>query len=183
MKIIFSRSLCSFFIFIILLHIGYESVHAQAEKESLKNLHWINAGLGVSSMGSFGGNAGLSIQYGKLIYTLRGTANSEEYLRGGDEFFDVGLLIGIASETQKSHASISIGIAIVTGSRYQKTPSFFGFGGKSVDIIPTIGLPIESQLFLKLSRSIGMGFNIYLNINKEEPFGGITLNLLLGKVK
>jgi len=170
---------------IIILILGFRSVIAQEKLEPDMYPIWINAGLGISSLGAIGGNAGLSVQSGKWLYTIRGTANSENsgILSGGDEFFDVALLFGIATENKKNHASFSIGIARVTGSRYREGSGGFLFSGKRNDISPTIGLPMESQLFFKISGFLGLGLNLYFNLNKEESFGGLSLNLMLGSLR
>jgi len=157
------------------------SVYGQYEvKPKTNNLYWIHAGLGRSSLGSLGASAGLGIQLNNLILSLRGTANAENYLEifsGGDEFFDVGLLVGIGARKQKVHASFSVGIARVTGSRY--------ISGERVDIDidPTIGFPIEVQLFHKAFRSSAIGLNFYWNINREKSFGGLTVGFMFGKLR
>ena len=78
--------------------------------------------------------------------------------------------------------SFSIGIARVTGNRYQGSGGFLS-GGKRVDIIPTIGFVSESQLFLKIGSSFGLGLNLYFNLNKEESFGGIAINIVFGALR
>ena len=187
MKVDFLSTLFIVFILIISQSLGFSSVFAQIETKPNDNLYWINGGLGRSSLGSLGGSAGISIQLKKMMFSLRATGNSEKggWFEGGDEFSDVGLLIGIATQRPKNHASFSVGLARVTGSRYieTETKGFSLFSGKRVDISPTIGFPIESQLFLKLSSWFGMGLNIYFNINEKRTFGGITLNLMLGKLR
>ncbi len=184
MKVTFLRYLFIILILITSLSLEFTSVFARTETKSNENLYWFNGGLGRSSLGSVGGSTGMSIQLKKMMFSMRATANSEGggILDGGDEFFDVGLLIGIATQRLKNNASFLVGIARVAGSRYIETSDSF-FGGKRVDIVPTIGFPIESQLFFKLSGWFGMGLNIYLNLNREETFGGITLNLMLGKLR
>jgi len=169
MKVTFSRYSSIILILLIFLFSEGTSVFAQTEEDLSNNLNWINVGLGFSSLGAIGGCADFNFQFKKLMFSLHATVNSEKsgILAGGDEFFDTGLLIGIATQSQENHASISVGIARVTGSRYKETTGGF-FGGKRVDIDPTIGFPI--------------GLNIYLNLNKEETFGGITLSLIFGKL-
>ncbi len=55
--------------------------------------------------------------------------------------------------------------------------------GERVSIDPVIGIPVQSQLFLKLNPNIGLGINFYLNFNKEKTFGGLTFNLVIGKIR
>lgn len=48
------------------------------------------------------------------------------------------------------------------------------------DKIHTIGIPIDINFTKGISTNFGLGFNLTLNINKEQTFGGFFLNLLLG---
>ncbi len=169
---------------IIIVFLSSESTYVYAQKEI-----WVHAGLGVNSLGPFpgspGGSAGLSIQPKKLIFSFRMTANLEDIVFStGSEFYDIGLLVGVATQNRKSHTSFSIGLARVTGIRVTENVQcvFFCFNER-VDIDPTIGVPIVFQYFMKVSGVIGYGFNIYWNINNVKSFGGITLNLMLGKLQ
>ena len=99
----------------------------------------------------------------------------------GSEFYDIGLLVGVATQNRKSHTSFSIGLARVTGIRVTENVQLYF--NERVDIDPTIGIPIEFQRFVKVSGGFGIGFNIYWNINNVKSFGGITLNLMLGKLR
>ena len=186
-----SFSIYSLLVCIIIVFLSSESTYVYAQ-----NGVWIHAGLGISSLGPFGGSpggsAGLSIQSKKLIFSLRATANKEdavEIFTAGEEFYDVGLLVGIATQNLKTHTSFSVGLARVTGFRIMETTVEYEdcflcfYSEKRVDIDPTIGIPIEFQRFVKVSGGFGIGFNIYWNINNVKSFGGITLNLMLGKLR
>jgi len=187
MKGSFSSYSLMVYTIIVSLSSGSTSVYGQNEVKPKMNLYWIHAGLGRSSLGSLGASAGLGIQLNNLIFSLRGTANAEEFgiFSGGDEFFDLGLLVGIGTRKQKVHASFSVGIARVTGSRFMETTEggFLGSDGKSVAIDPAIGFPLELQLFHKVYRSSGIGLNFYWNLNHEESFGGLTVNFMFGKLR
>ncbi|MCH8126734.1 hypothetical protein IIC38_12325 [candidate division KSB1 bacterium] len=179
-----SFSIYSLLVCIIIVFLSSESTYVYAQNEV-----WIHAGLGISSLGPFGGSpggsAGLSIQSKKLIFSFRMTANLEDIVFStGSEFYDIGLLVGVATQNRKSHTSFSIGLARVTGIRVTENVQcvFFCFNER-VDIDPTIGVPIVFQYFMKVSGVIGYGFNIYWNINNVKSFGGITLNLMLGKLR
>jgi hypothetical protein len=145
--------------------------------------YWLNVGIGRSSMGGFAGSANISIQFNKYLVSLRATGNTEttDFLSSGDEFYDIGLLFGIAPLRSEMLVSAAIGIALVGGSRDTGESSWF-FGNVGRENIGTnIGLPIEIQIFQRLSSYMGIGAYIYANINNEESFGGIALSLQLGK--
>lgn len=168
----------------VLILIWSESTFTQELSDSSTTTVWLNGGLGFSSLGSLAGSAAFSIKFNRLMLSVRTTANSEcvELFCGGDEFYDYGILVGFASATQKSHLSISAGIARVTGSRFEGDPGLFG-SGKRTNINPTVGLPVELQYFAKLSRIFGLGIYFFANVNREKSFGGLTIGLQLGKLK
>ncbi len=56
------------------------------------------------------------------------------------------------------------------------------FNGRE-DVDPTFGLPIAVQLFGNISRIVGLGLYVYVNLNEEQDFGGVTLYLRLGKLR
>ncbi len=164
------------------------STHAQlAEKQH--TCIWVNGGVGLSSLGSVGLSANLSVQYGEILFSMRTTRNIESL----DAFTrsvvlnDLGLLIGFASKKSELHSSISIGVALVTGYQFEPLnpfPLVFDDGNvEGHDISSKIGIPIEAQFFLRSSSYIGFGVYMYANINAVQSFAGITLSLQLGKLR
>ena len=83
---------------------------------------------------------------------------------GGDEFSDLSFLIGYSSSHPTTHASIAVGLTKVSGSRYIGTPGLFG-NGKRHAIESTVGLAIESQLFIKATSAFGVGIIPYPKFN------------------
>lgn len=160
-----------------------QTTYGQTPSDPSKTVFWLNGGLGLSSLGSLAGVASFSVQVSQVLVSLRTTANSEcvGLACGGDEFFDLGVLIGIASIGKKTHISVAAGFARVTGSRYIGQPGFFG-KGKRIDIDSTIGFPVEVQLFKKHSGVSRLGLYVFSNINSERSFGGIALCLQFGKL-
>ena len=145
--------------------------------------YWLNVGFGRCSLGGYAGSANISIQFNKYLVSLRTTGNSEttDFLSSGDDFYDIGLLFGIAPLRSNLLVSAAIGLALVGGSRDTGESSWLFSIDRRENIGTTIGLPIEIQLIQRLSSYMGVGAYIYANINKEESFGGIALCLQLGK--
>ena len=175
---IFSLSIC---ISAALVLMWPSSTRAQlAERQH--TAFWVNGGLGWSSLGSLAESANVSFQYEKFLVSLR-TTGSNEGLFGGTTLHDFGLLIGLTSIRTEWHSSVAIGIAMVSG--YRDNSGLFSFGDVESrhHISPKIGLPIEAQLFLRPTDSMGFGAYLYANINAEQPFGGITFCLQFGKLR
>lgn len=156
---------------------------AQSTAPMNHSRYWISGGLGISSLGSLAGSVNGCVQYNRALFIAHATANSQGTF--DDEFFDIGLLMGVASKSRKGHVSVAVGVSLVTGSRSEGLYiNFFGNEEKGrQDITPTFGIPLEVQLYRNLGRFLGLGFDIYANINSEQAFSGITLNLWIGKLR
>lgn len=137
------------------------------------NRFWINAGLGVGTLGG-AGIASTSYQFGLHLLSIRGAVTFEIL---GDDFWDIGMLYGLATSKQNYHASISSGMAVMGGSRSA------GFFEQSEVISRQIGFPLEGQLFWWPSNVFGLGLNGFVNLNMEQTFAGLTLTLQLGKLR
>lgn len=158
-----------------------------ASDESTQNkLYWLNFGPGLSTFGSMGGSASINVQMDKFVVSLSSSMATEEVglFSSGDEFMDVGLCAGLASRSDRGCASLLIGLARVTGSYYVKdTGDCWFFCGQRKQYNPTLGLVLQSRAFLKLSRIFGAGIVVYSDFNKHRNFGGLTLNLFVGKLR
>jgi hypothetical protein len=134
---------------------------------------WAYAGVGPASLG-VGGILGVSWQQHKFIVSARGVSVAEVL---GDEFWDIGLLMGVAKDTPGYHASISTGVAIVGGSR---SASIFA---SSISISETFGVPVEAHVTWRPLRNVGLGLGVYADLNPEQSFIGATAVLQLGKLR
>lgn len=138
---------------------------------------WVNAGLGVGTPG-IAGIVSTSYQFlGSNLLTLRGAATGELF---GDDLWDIGLLYGRATTAQDYHASISVGMAVMGGSR--STGGLFSDTPRE-EISHQFGFPIEGQLFWRHFRIIGLGMSGFVNINEERSFAGLAACLQVGKLK
>lgn len=131
-----------------------------------------NAGLGFGSLGGYAGNIGGNIQYKRVLVSYHSTSVIEDLF--GDSVSDQGVLFGLALENTARHISVAAEFASVTVSEG-------GFLGVTEEIHVT-GVPIEAQLFAKLGGVVGLGICIFAHLNPENPFGGVNLNISLGKL-
>ena len=165
---------------------GHDALHAQEHSPDEKRNVWISAGLGPSFLGGIAGNASLGFRYKSFLLSLRTTANTKFEDSGlfgpvGDEFFDQALIVGYCLKERDSLASIGVGVSRVNGSRYDSSVSsgFFSSGGRE-DFAPIFGVPIEAQYVFILGKGFGLGIYGYANLNSEQLFGGLILNLVFG---
>ncbi len=151
-------------------------------EDSLNNLYWINAGLGVPSLG-----IDLNINYAmqKVLITADVARvvkyNNNEFWDGVDKDCSAyGILLGAYKNNKNNFASISTGVSYVVGLD-RTEPEAYNPGTESVKF-RTIGLPVKAQFSLH-GKYIGIGISGILNINKNMPYGLVMLSLSFGKLK
>jgi hypothetical protein len=159
---------------------------------------WLGAGLGVGTLfdgdgveddigGALGGVLYASYQSGVHVFSLRAAAAGEFVF--GDTFIDVGLLYGRARPGRSSHASLSVGLALVFGERRCDGFLFVCSSEEGVEFadeveyVVTVGLPVEAQLFWRPTSFGGFGLYGFANLNREASFVGATVGLQLGDLR
>lgn len=146
---------------------------------------WANLGMGIGTVDdgtTFLGN--LSYQTRNHVYTLRALSTGTAILDKGKTMNDVGLLYNRVFKSSWIHCSAGAGLAVVCGTI---DSTGFTLGGTDSDkdekLGPTIGLPLDVQLFLRPLPFLGLGLYGFADINPEESFLGFALCLQLGKLK
>ena len=157
----------------------FDLSYAQLDNSSVKKkYYWVNfgAGSGTISEDAFALSANATYQFGKNLLTLRAAGTGELF---GKSIGDNGLLYGLALEQKRVFISVGAGIAFVEGSI-----SHGLFSTREPEKIgPTIGIPLEIQLFWRPARFLGIGLYGFANLNPEESFAGVSLSLQLGKLR
>ncbi|HOT97983.1 MAG TPA: hypothetical protein PLG50_16355 [bacterium] len=174
----FNRYTRGFVLVCQLAGISLAPVPATAETKSLR--YWISGGLGICSLGDMAGNLHAGLQNGAILLSMRTTVNSAGLF--DDEFYDTALLLGPSVRHSRWQASIAAGVARVTGSRGSGL-NIFASGSARKAISPRAGLPLEVQLFYHLNSSLAAGLYGWANLNKVQNWGGIALNLKLGRLR
>jgi len=159
----------------------------QENYESEDAFYWINLGIGGSSYGfSAGGNA--SFQIKNTVGSFRIICNEElSFFKTPNKLWDIGFMYGLISKKERSLASISAGIGIISSSERGRELSCDGNGWFSsceyqMSNNITIGIPIEAQLFLT-GKYIGIGISGFANINSESSYAGALLCLQFGELR
>ncbi|HXF48696.1 MAG TPA: hypothetical protein VNL73_04645 [Verrucomicrobiae bacterium] len=157
------------------------TLHAQ-DLGTPRKLWWLNIGAGFSSgvePGLPGIGLGLSYKHNPGLFSLR-TAYFEEFqicLFGGcgnpDRAWDAGALYGVITKSRTTFASASAGIGLAGGRR----------GGEKS--FTTVGIPLETQLFVTPFRHANVGFGLYGlgDINPKKSFWGALFCLQVGRLK
>lgn len=130
---------------------------------------WFTVGVG-AGMGGLSGVINFSHQRNARLLSLRYTA-CVGILGSPPELYEVGLLYGISLKRKYFLTSVAAGIGYIWGEGYDWNE------------VSTIGIPIETQLFITPLPFCGVGFYIFTNLNREAIPFGIALSLQLGKLR
>lgn len=149
---------------VLLLVTGVGTVTAQDSGGAEGNgMMWLTGGLGTGSE-DLAAAASLDISWSDHILSLRTAAVEPGLLfESGDRYNDVGLLYGHAVRWSDGIAALSGGIGVARG-----------------DLETRPSIPIAARAAWHFSPAFGIGTYWFLNINREQPFGGVTLTLELG---
>jgi len=184
---------------LLLLLLGIVGLPKNSQAQENRSNYWFEGGVGITIAGagpetdSGGGIAArLAAHYQiqrvvismPLMATIGGESDFSPYLR--DSFNSISLLGGYAVDKSKDMDVVfSGGISRIWGSRVVRVRDeecfVFCFDGKGESFDLVWGVPLELGFYTKGGRMIGVAFTIHANINPEEFFGGLTLNLMLGK--
>ncbi len=114
--------------------------------------------------------ANLSYQFRTHLISLRGATSVAIF---EDNVWDVGLLYGFATQSERFHTSFSFGVAVIGGSRSD------GLFSPSETIPTQFGFPLEANLYWRPLPNLGLGAYAAANINGDASFAGIGLSLQL----
>lgn len=147
---------------------GVHSASAQQpvfETQDTQRYLWVNGGLvagrtgiGVSVAGGipFGNRAFSGARYVKMAKIL-----------SSENVWDAGPLVGLSGQGRYGHFSLGTGLVVVGGDR----PAIEN------DKLPTLGVPVDVQLFLTPFRSLGIGLHGYANVNPGQNLLGVAVEL------
>jgi hypothetical protein len=135
---------------------------------------WVAAGLGGG--GAHGGAGGPGVM-GQLVYeraphhfSLRGVATMGDPGGSGDGFGEFGVLYGRFAAGGIAYAGAAAGLSFVHLDRC----------GDRYDPCSTVGIPLTGQVALTPFDVIGIGLQLYANINPKAPFAGMFITVPLG---
>ena len=145
---------------------------------------WLTLGAGRGFFGTktgIGAHVSITFQFGANVLSMRssGTGDILETLFGNSGDIvgtsDWGVLYGRATPPGRVHASIAAGIGSARVYR----------GAASGDPTTTVhfGVPLEGQLFLRVSSVVGVGLYGYGNLNKDRSYWGLSAAIELGRLR
>ncbi len=162
-------------------------------QDGVQNL-WLSGGVGIGGK-DFAGMLKLAFQAGDRTFSARWTATDEIFgiLGNGssphERTRELSLLYEIAGHRSRwTFVSVSAGAGLVTGhlrGRYLTTQSTWLWGSSSIyeDVkFTTPGVALDVETSLTPFSFLGVGTNIFANINARSSYLGFLLTIQLGKV-
>ena len=174
---------------ILTVHLLFTPIFLSAQ-ENHDPYAWFNMGVGGSSFG-LASELSMNYQKNQHLFTVRYVNNVENCVICTEspllKTYDFGLLYGISSRNGGSaDASISCGLSLVgyteRGNYLNSDGQLFGTSYYEEISGYTIGIPVESQLFLH-GKSIGIGLVAFGNLNAHRSYAGLLLCLQIGGLK
>jgi hypothetical protein len=170
----------AFLVFSLLISVSFSQTSTPV---SPVNYQWFNASIGGGTNG-LAGSVGYSVQFNNGLLRTRFLYTEEfNILSFSHQLWDVGVMYGFVTKPSKVVFSGTAGIALTGGrvkGEYIPNGGWFG-GNYEGDPFVTVGIPVQIDAYLRLSRSFGLGISLYGNLNKNIPVAGVMLGLQIGR--
>lgn len=177
---------------LIMMLISYSLSMAQSEKD-IYAPYWGNVGLGISSNTS--GNYYFSISFQNDSYLTTFSITEIDSITGiigtprkEKSYLIIGGMYGVSTQNDDWHASISAGPSLlfrtITLNKFSKYGGFIfpeKIGEEKKRSI-SLGINLESQLFWKIGKVVGIGLKLFANVNPFETIGGFSINIIIGSL-
>lgn len=135
--------------------------------------YWVQGGPSITTLGT-GLQAELMVDYNNHLFSISTTSTDVDF---GTEIWDLALIYGQGINFRSFYISAGTGVAVIGGDGYS---DLFGRGTKT-SIETSIGFPLRGQISWQPVRFFAFGINSFLNVNTEQPFGGIGVSVKIGK--
>lgn len=158
------------FVFVTSISASYSQ---GAQKVDSNIRYWVQGGPSLTTLGT-GLQAGLMVDYNDHLFSISTTSTDLDF---GTETWDTALIYGRSMRYQSLYLSAGTGVAVVGGDGYS---DLFGRGTKN-SIETSIGFPLRGAISWQPMPFFAFGINSFLNVNTEQPFGGIGISVKVGK--
>ncbi len=133
---------------------------------------WISLGVGTGADWDLASSVNLN--YGRETFFQCALHRLENFSIGNNpnHIHSVSVGIGHATVSPFSRLAFSAGLSFLFGKRYddilEKNTEF-----------KTVGLLLNTQIAFTPIREAGIGLDMFINLNKEQKTGGVTLTLFI----
>ncbi len=123
-----------------------------------------------------GSAMGIGVEFNRHIFSVRTAATDTQPMH---DTWDIAVMYGRAGTIGSYYISGSTGAAIIAGEQY---PNLFG-GESEGAMDPMLAFPLEGELSWPVNDMLALGIYALMNVNTNQPFGGLGLTVRLGKIK
>lgn len=164
---------------VVLLLLSSNLLYAQSEDTSYK--YWITVGgmlMFNKDLASINLNYSFSIDrnFYKVAYFSRGGVSQNPSV-GNDGYLynTIDISIGKRLQSEWFQAAFFVGPSYLFGKKELSADNFEDYD--------TVGLQSDVQLLFRLADEVGVGVGIYGNLNFENSYAGLNVNITLGNGK
>lgn len=118
----------------------------------------------IGDSGFYASGIGGGVQRGRLLYMARIASLDTKNKK---RISDFGVLLGMATRPRLFSFGAALGLAAVTDSRDSTA----------------IGVPLEAYASINATKWAAIGLRLFSCANKLSDYGGLTVNLQLGRVR
>ncbi len=155
--------------------IGVSNSYAQQVETSNSELsYWVHGGPSITTLGT-GVSGGVVFDYNRHVFSLRTTSTDTNY---GTETWDIALLYGRSVRYKTLYISGGVGAAVTGGTKYSQLLG--STNGEQMETM--IGFPLEGHLSWEPTNFLALGLYSFVNVNTEQPFGGLGVTLRIGRL-
>jgi hypothetical protein len=173
------------FIIIILSLFSLSNIYCQEENNEkvVNHYYWANIGSGISYNYDW-----KPVLYFSMNYSIDEILISSRYLNSSilssnNSFSEeLSLLIGYLNKSENFITSASIGIGAVKNNYVNDNISYYGNYKDEIEVWE-IGLPMDLQASWIIFDKIGLGINIFANINSGTKYIGGAFCFQIGKLR
>lgn len=162
--------------YVLLYFLAIPVSHAQTtEDSSSDSRYWVHYTQGFSTLGA-GSAIGIGVDYRHHVFSIR--TGSADRMPATDTW-DIGIMYGRSMVAGSWYLAGGVGAAVIAGEKYSRLA-----GGTAAGVMePMLSFPVEGHLSRPLNRFFAAGIYSFLNINSNQPFGGIGASVRIGRLK
>ena len=181
MQPLYSKGVTFFVLLYLLSSLSFTYSQKKEEEPANEDFFWGTLGTGIGAKTDDNSlplafNLNFTYRHNLNLFSFRLTSVGVLFDR---TLNDYGLLYGYTLTSSALFTSIGAGLAVMSGTKYAGLFS----NEKNKSIGPTIGLPLEAELFWHPVNPLGLGLYLFADINPEKTFEGVTLSIQIGKLR
>lgn len=135
---------------------------------------WGHYSAGISTLGP--ANAiGLGVDYHRHTFSVRTSATDTSPV---NDTWDLAIMYGRSTMAGSFNLTGGVGAAVIAGEQYSGLVN----GTAEGTMEPMLAFPLEGHLSLPVTQTLTIGIYSFANINTNQPFGGLSASIRIGRL-